>query len=271
MYKMNFKTKLTAYSVLAAFLLFLYPAAGAAAQQEGSLTGYVFADDGTTPVQGAVLRVENVKTGDTYQSEPSDIHGAAAFDSLESGIYRMGIQTDEGVFGGEGLMGINVPAGETAKVSIALNRYSKKEAEAVNAVLSQESGEDGAVGRIISYDAASGMAEIEIIDGFIEPGMTIEIRGNGQTFDQKVKTIMKDGRSVIRALNGDVVLINVKQAVTPGMLAFLKKAKPGFALFTTPAGKINALGVAVIVAGTAGIVYTVVKLTEKEPEASPFR
>lgn len=268
MYKMNSKMKLITYSVLGTFLLFLFPAAGTAAQ-DGRLVGYVFAADGTTPVPGAVLKVENVKTGKQYQSDPANIHGKASFDRLESGVYRMGIQTDEGVFGGEGLMGINVPEGETAKVSIALNRYSKTEAEAVNALY--QGDEDGAVGRVISYDAATGMAEIEIIDGFIEPGMTIEIRGETERFDQAVKNIFKDGQSVPRALKGDVVVINVKQAVTPGMLAFLKDAKPAFALFTNAAGKINALGVAVIVAGTAGIVYTVVKLTEEEPEASPFR
>ena len=144
MYKMNLKMKLITYSVLGAFLLFLFPAAGTAAQ-EGRLVGYVFAADGTTPVPGAVLKVENVKTGKQYQSDPANIHGKASFDRLESGVYRMGIQTDEGVFGGEGLMGINVPEGETAKVSIALNRYSKTEAEAVNAIY--QGDDDDAVGR----------------------------------------------------------------------------------------------------------------------------
>ena len=85
-------------------------------------------------------------------------------------------------------------------------------------VISEES--DRKSPSTVSYDAATGIAEIEIIDGFIEPGMTIEIRGETERFDQQVQNIMKDGQSVKRALKGDVVLINVKQAVTPACWLF---------------------------------------------------
>jgi len=141
---------------------------------KGNLIGFVFENDKTTPVEGAVVKLKNVSTGVVYESSKSDKLGIFKTKGIAEGLYIVGISTKEGNFNSVNLIGIK--ATETAKVSFALKH---------------------------------------------------EVQGEEKTPKPK-----------------------------PGGLA---------KFFLSP------VGIAIVVAASAAIIYGVVKLSEKEPEASPFR
>lgn len=145
---------------------------------KGNLIGFVYEKDGTTPVKGAVLKMRNILTGSSYESDRSDEQGLFSVKGIDEGLYIAGISTENGDFNIENLIGVK--ADETAKISLALK---------------------------------AGRAE-------------------GDQAGEKES-------------------------------ASRKKGLAGF--FLSPAG------VAVIVAASVAIIYTIVKLTEEEPEASPFK
>ncbi len=162
--------------VLVVSFIFLYSAYDLKAKETGTgnMIGFVFQKDGTTPVEGAVVKLRNVATGAGYESTKSDKLGVFKVESVEEGLYLVGVSAEEGDFNVNNLIGIR--SNETAKVSLAL-----RPAEEV----------------------------------------------------QETK----------------------------------KKDKPGglAKFFLSP------VGIAIVVAASAAIIYGVVKLSEKEAEASPFR
>lgn len=142
--------------------------------RKGNLIGFVYEKDGTTPVQGAVVKLKNISTGTVYESSQSDELGMLKSEGINEGLYIVGIITKNGNFNGVNLIGIK--AAETAKVSFALKPEGQEEEKA-------------------------------------------------------------------------------------------PKSKPrGLAKFF-----LSPVGIAIIVAASSAIIYGVVKLSEKEPEASPFR
>jgi hypothetical protein len=155
--------------VFSIFLFFSPHLFSGSANAQGKLIGNIFQNDGTTPVEGAVLKIRNVSTGSYYESSSSDENGHFAVVRVDEGLYIAGITTESKDFNIENLIGIK--ANETAEISIALDPVQ----------------------------------------------------------EEKEK----------------------------------KRGLIGF--FLSPAG------IAVIVASTVAIVYGVVKLTEKEEEASPFK
>lgn len=157
--------------VFSIFLFFSPHLFSGSANAQGKLIGSIFQDDGTTPVEGAVLKIRNVSTGSYYESSSSDENGYFTVARVDEGLYIAGITTENKDFNIENLIGIK--ANETAEISIAL-----------------------------------------------DPAQ-----------EEKEKKKKK------------------------GLLGF----------FLSP------VGIAVIVASTVAIVYTIVKLTEEEEEASPFR
>lgn len=85
---------------------------------KGNLIGFVFEKDGTTPVEGAVVKLKNVSTGTVYESSNSDKLGIFKTEGIEEGLYIVGISTKKGEFNVVNLIGIKTD--ETAKVSFAL-------------------------------------------------------------------------------------------------------------------------------------------------------
>jgi hypothetical protein len=143
---------------------------------KGNLIGFVYEDDGATPVEGAVVKMRNISTGSVYESGKSSKIGLFKFEEVDEGLYLVGVSTEEGAFNLENLIGIK--ADEMAKVSVALKS------------------------------------------------------------NQSHKSQQRESETK-------------------------KKGLAGF--FLSPAG------IAVIVASSVAVVYSVVKLTEEEPEASPFK
>ena len=168
-------SKTAAVFLISSLIIFYLPhGLGAQNPGKGNLIGFVFARDGTTPVEGAVVKLKNVSTGTVYESSKSDKFGILKTEGIEEGLYIAGISTQAGDFNVVNLIGVK--ANETAKVSFALK---PQEAE-------EEKGLKGKPGGLAKF--------------FLSP-----------------------------------------------------------------------VGIALVVAASSAIIYGVVKLSEKEPEASPFR
>lgn len=173
--KRIYSSKTLAIILIVSFI-FLYSAYDLKAKEigKGNIIGFIYQKDGTTPVEGAVVKLRNIATGTDYESIQSDKLGIFKAEDVEEGLYLVGVSTEEGDFNVNNLVGIR--DNETTKVSFTL-----------------KPGEEG----------------------------------------QETK----------------------------------KKGKPGglTKFFLSP------VGIALVVAASAAIIYGVVKLSEKEAEASPFK
>jgi hypothetical protein len=169
------RSKTAAFIQIVSIIIFYSPHYSEAQKVgKGNLIGFIYEKDGTTPVEGAVVKLKNVSTGTVYESSQSDKLGMLKSEGINEGLYVVGITTRDGNFNGVHLIGIK--AAETAKVTFAL-------------------------------------------------------KPEGQEEEKK------------------------------------PKSKPrGLAKFF-----LSPVGIAIIVAASSAIIYGVVKLSEKEPEASPFR
>ncbi len=90
---------------------------------KGDLIGKVYGKDGTTAVEGAIIKIKNVVTGRIYESVKTDKLGTFKIEGLEAGLYAIGIVTKEGNFNVESLIGIK--ANKVSSVTFALNPYLK--------------------------------------------------------------------------------------------------------------------------------------------------
>lgn len=111
----------TALAVLGAFLSLVAPIGGFAAQEvvgAGNLIGYIYGDDGRTPVAGAVVKLRNVDTGAEMLGTPSDASGLYRLTGIPEGRYVLGVTSAAGDFNFE--YQIFIKAGETGKLSLAL-------------------------------------------------------------------------------------------------------------------------------------------------------
>jgi len=149
---------------------------------KGNLIGKIYAADGTTVVVGALAKIKNVATAETYESSKTDKLGTFKIEGIEEGLYSVGIVTDEGEFNVESMIGIK--ANKTILVTLVLKPY-----------LEEEEGKAEVRSEVVKRD--------------------------------KVSKILK--------------------------------------FFTSPAG------IAIIVASTGLAGYGIIKLLEKEEEASPFK
>jgi hypothetical protein len=106
-------------------ILFFWPhSVMAQTNKEGSLVGYIYKEDCTTPVEGAVIRMRNISGGSEYESKESNKLGAVAINSIEEGLYTVGIFTEDGGFNIENIIGIK--ANELAEVSFTLRPLAQE-------------------------------------------------------------------------------------------------------------------------------------------------
>jgi len=106
-------------------ILFFWPHfVMAQTNKEGSLVGYIYKADCTTPIEGAVVRIRNISGGSEYESKESDKLGAVAINSIEEGLYTVGIFTKDGGFNIQNIIGIK--ANELAEVSFTLRPLAQE-------------------------------------------------------------------------------------------------------------------------------------------------
>ena len=107
--------------VIAAFVLFITPWVSAdSAAGTSSMIGFVYAEDGTTPVQGAVFKIQNVKTKQVYESTKTDEMGVFKMEGIEPGMYLAGVVTEKEAYPISKVLGFQ--SDSTAKLSVSLQQ-----------------------------------------------------------------------------------------------------------------------------------------------------
>lgn len=221
---------------------------------KGRLVGFVFGQDGSTPVAGAVVIARNVSTGALVQSSRSDNFGAFRVENLDAGIYSLGVSSAQGSYNSQDLVGIK--ADETAKISIALNTYERDAIEAARTVAREEKERgESRVGKVVSYAPASKEALVAVDRGLIQVGDRIRIRGGATDFSQDVRLLKVHGARAKMCLSGQQAVLPVVQPCAVGDTVYIVCKRGVPPLFLAP------LGLAAIVAGSA----TLVSLEQEEP------
>ncbi|MBU1187068.1 MAG: carboxypeptidase-like regulatory domain-containing protein [Acidobacteria bacterium] len=258
----KFQSKSIAWILIGAFLLFGSPyLVQAQARDTGSISGTIFAKDGTSPYPGAVVTVKDVSTNQVYKSVPTDSRGGFIIDGLPKGVYVFGVSTSEGDFNSDSLIGVE--AGKTAKISIALTVFDEKTAPVAQDVYEDQSKDGEAlVGRVISFNTVTKMATVFMLRGFVRTKDRIHVKGNETDFFQDLEVLMLEENKVEQVFAGQTALMQFKYNAVPNDLVYVICKKGGFPLFLFP------LGIAAIVAGAGAIITTT---TEEEQEVSAFR
>lgn len=232
---------------------------GAQAPAKGRLAGFVFGEDGSTPVAGAVVVARNVSTGALVESAKTDALGVFKVEGLDAGIYALGVTSAEGSYNSQDLVGVKPD--ETAKISIALNTYGRDAIAEAQAVAREEKERgESRVGKVVSYFPASKEALVAIERGLIQVGDRIRFRGAATEFSQDLKVLKVHGARAKMCLTGDQALLPVVRpcAVGDNVYVVCKRGVPP--IFLAP------LGLAAIVAGSASLVSL-----EEEEQVSPTK
>lgn len=211
---------------------------------KGNVIGFVYGQDGTTPITGAIVVVKNVSSGKVFESTKSDSLGVFKVQGVDAGMYSLGVTSVPGDFNSIDLVG--VVSNETAKVAIALNPYENNVAAAAAQVTQdqQEKGESR-IGRVVAIPPNPGEVEVFIERGLLQVGDRVHVKGESTDFYQDAKVLKIQGASVKKAFVGQNVLLSVVKPTTVGDLVFVSCKRGIPPLFLAP------LGVAAVVAGGA--------------------
>jgi len=215
---------------------------------KGNLVGFIYDKDGTTSLEGAVIKLKNVSSGTIYESGKSDNSGVFTVEGLESGIYTYGVLTSKGDFNADNLVGIKIQANETAKMSILLTPYDKDTAFSMAEVYKEQkiSGES-MIGRVDEYNLSTEMAAVYIIKGSLGMQDRIHTKGVKTDFYQSVSVLKRDGVPVKRLFAGQTANLKLKKKAETGDLVYLVCKRGILPLIAAP------LGLASIIAGSAAI------------------
>jgi len=231
------RKKLVFMALTVTFLLFSASSMVAAVPGQGNLKGFVYSADRTTPVEGAVLLLRNIKNGTVYESDGTDVRGVFVLNYITPGLYLAGVSTEAGAYNFERLIGIKPDT--TGKVSFALRE--KKADDNPGEVL---------IGRVIEYDLNTHIAKVEIIRDVLQRGDRIHNLGpediSETDFYQKAKLLTLNGTAVEKAFKGQIVAILMEAIVVPGDLVYLVKKKGVLGFFTSTTGLV------LLAAATAG-------------------
>jgi hypothetical protein len=257
------------YLIFLSLLLFLFWFPNDIASEEiakGNIIGFVYAQDGTTPLEGAIVKARNITTGNMFQSEKSDKYGTYLIRNVENGVYVIGVESREGGFNGDGLVGVRVAHNETAKMSVSLRSYNQKVVSAMHQV-SQKLKSDGKVhvGKVVAFNPSSKMADVSITQGLLKMNDRIHIKGRETFFYQDLNVLTQEGNPVEVVLPGDDASIGLKRTAVANDDIYVVRNKRSFPLYLIP------VGVATVVAGNSAIVKNDITVQDNPNAASPFR
>ncbi len=254
------KGKVVSLGLIAAVLVFFAPQVlKGQVPATGNLLGFVYGQDGTTPLPGAVVMVKNISSGKVYESAASNGLGIFKVQGLETGLYALGVTSASGSFNSTDLVG--VAANETAKIAIALNPYEKDVKEAVQQVNKdqQEKGESR-IGHVAGSTAGDNQADVFIERGLLQVNDRIHVKGVNTDFYQDARTLLIQGASVRKALAGQNCMLTVVKPCVAGDVVYVVCKRGVPPLFLAP------LGIAAVVAGSASLTPG-----GNEQTASPFK
>ncbi|RPI98328.1 MAG: carboxypeptidase regulatory-like domain-containing protein [Candidatus Aminicenantes bacterium] len=245
-------------SAIALVLVLASPAVRAQVPGRGNLVGFIFGQDGSTPVAGAVVLVKNLTTGAVTEAAGSDELGVFKVPGLSPGLYALGVRSEAGSYNSQDFFGVT--AEKTAKIAIALNPYDAVSAAAAAAVIKEQRDKGEAyIGKVVKYNPETKEAEILIEIGLIQAEDRIHIKGQATDFYQDMKGLKAYGTRTKRVTSGYTAVIRTSKPCQEGDFVYIvcKRGVPPF--FLAP------LGIAAIVAGAVPLSATF----EEEP-VSPF-
>ena len=249
-------------------LLFFYfpPILNCEDTAKGNLIGFVYEEDGTTPLEGAVVKIKNISSGAIYESSQSDRSGVFKIMGLENGVYICGVATPKGNFNLDGLVGVGIRNNETAKMSISLARYEPQVASTIDEVYEEQSiAGEALIGRVVDTNPEEKLAEVLITRGVLAVNNKIHVKGEITDFYQKLKVLKLNGSSVKKLIAGQTGSLGMTKSVEKGDLVYLVCKRGFLPLFLAPLGK------AIIIAGSSLISYGIIFLNDDREEASPFK
>ncbi len=219
----------------------------------GNLLGFVYQEDGSTPVIGAVVMVKNVTSGAVFQSMKTDGLGVFKIEALGAGIYAVGVSSGQGSYNSQDFVGI-MP-NETAKISVSLNPYDTQSVQAAQAVAKEQTDKgESFVGRVVKYAPDAKEADVFIERGLLQTGDRVRVKGVSTDFFQDVRLLKMDGVKTKRLTTGQTGVMKSAKVCAAGDLVYVvcKRGIPPF--FLAP------LGIAAITGGA-----TLTGLTEEQP------
>lgn len=251
-----------------ALLLLLYSISYAAADTsaKGNVIGFLYGQDGSSPLEGGVVKLKNLMSGATYLSSRSDAYGIFRVQDVESGFYTYGVLTGQGDFNADDIVGLRINPNETAKISIALSAYEKEVASAVGEVTKeQEIRGESLVGMIAAFDPATKTGIVQVTKGLLRAKDTIHAKGKATDFYQQVGELTVGTALTKRVLAGQNGALRLDREARQGDLVYVVKDKHFSPLFLAP------LGIATVIAGNSAVTYTFSKIKDKSQPASPDR
>jgi hypothetical protein len=229
-------------SALALVLVLVPSALRSQAPAGGGLVGFVYEQDGSTPVAGAVVVVKNVSTGAVTEAGRSDALGIFRVPGLGPGLYALGVTSPRGNFNSQDFFGVT--AGKTSKITVALNPYDSEAAAAAAAVIkAQRDKGEAFIGKVVKYLAETKEAEVLIEIGLIQSEDRIHVKGQSTDFYQDMRSLKAYGAKAKRVTSGYTAVIRTAKPCEAGDFVYIvcKRGVPPF--FLAP------LGIAAIVAG----------------------
>ena len=252
----------------AAFLFFLASPflAGAQASSKGNVVGFIYAQDGTTPLEGAVVKFKNLTSGKIYDSTRSDVYGVFRIKGIESGIYTYGVLTEQGDFNADDVLGLKVDENEIAKLSISLDPYGQDEAAAASEVIKgQQKQGEFLVGMVADFNPRTRIARVQVVKGLLQLNDRIHTRGKSTDFYQQIRVLKVGDRTARRAVIGQTAALKMDQSVQKGDQVYVVPDKKIFPFFLAP------LGVAVVIASNSAVTHGVVVIRDEAVPVSPKR
>jgi hypothetical protein len=233
---------------------------------KGNVVGFIYAKDGTTPLEGAVVKFKNLTSGSMFISSKTDSFGIFKLEGIESGIYTYGVVTEQGDFNADSFVGLKVGGNETAKLSIALDLYDEDAAEAISEIYKeQEKNGEALIGTIADFNPNTRLAQVQVVKGLLQVNDKIHARGKSTNFYQDVDFLMFGNNKTKRVLKGQTGTLKLERNAQAGDLVYIVPAKRVFPLFLVP------LGVAAVIGGNEAVTYGIMKIKDQGEPVSAKR
>jgi len=205
---------------------------------KGNIEGFVYDEDGITPLEGAIVRFSNVSTGAVYESTISDNSGAFRIEGVERGVYIFGVITAQGEFNSIDPIGLTISENETVRISVSLIPY---EGEVASAIMGIPEGKEikgeVLVGRVVKFYPETFEAEVLIFNDKIRYRDRIHVKGPEEEkieaeaeveitdFYQEAYELRINGSRVKKVPAVQVVTLSLQNQVDIGDLVYVVRRK----------------------------------------------
>jgi hypothetical protein len=262
----SFRLSFVFFGLVFCFLIFCSSSLLRSAEvSKGSILGFVYDEDGTTPLEGAVVEFKDISTGALYESSKSDSLGVFKIEGIEKGLYVYGVRTAQGDFNSDGTIGVRIRENETAKLSISLAPYEKKVASAIEEVYEEQRIKGKSlVGTIVNYSPDTGIAEVSIMKGLLRLEDRIQAKGENTDFYQDGNLFAVEGSFAENLFAGQTASLAVKNRVEIGDLIYTVAKSGILPLFSSPSGSAS------VITTSSEIVEPVTELDDRPELPSGF-